>query len=100
MRDSPWDYYNLMDAEWWLQGLQTSKVSSKEEELQFLRWIVINIEQELIPHWKIKCNDAFAHYKAFLAEDAANSTAEGLEKFIGWAKLEGLFSPFKKDYLN
>jgi hypothetical protein len=33
MRDAPWDYYNLLDAEWWMQGLQTSKVSSEEEEL-------------------------------------------------------------------
>jgi hypothetical protein len=56
MRDAPWDYYSLLDAEWWLQGLQSSKVASEQEEAEYLRWIVINIEHELIPHWKIKCN--------------------------------------------
>jgi len=31
MRDAPWDYYKLLDAEWWMKSLQTSTVNSHQQ---------------------------------------------------------------------
>jgi hypothetical protein len=27
MRDAPWDYYKILDAEWWMKALQTCKIT-------------------------------------------------------------------------
>jgi hypothetical protein len=65
-----------------------------------LQWLLINIEGELISHWKIPCNDAYAHFTAYLHRESIPLTAEAVEGFVGWAKLQGTFSPFKNDYLR
>jgi hypothetical protein len=59
IHDAPWDYYALLDCEWWLHGLQSNKFNNEQELSLFLKWIVVNIEQELTSHWKIKCYEAF-----------------------------------------
>ena len=28
MLDAPWDYYSMLDCEWWLQGLQTIRIAN------------------------------------------------------------------------
>lgn len=28
MKDAPWDYFELLDAEWWMKSLQNSRISN------------------------------------------------------------------------
>jgi hypothetical protein len=72
MREAPWDYYTLLDAEWWLEGLQRMRANSEEEERQYLQWLLINIEGELISHWKLPCNEAYAHFAAYLQREGVS----------------------------
>lgn len=55
MVDAPWDYYSMLDCEWWLQGLQTIRITNEQQFQQLLEWLVANIEQDLVSHWKIPC---------------------------------------------
>lgn len=55
MIEAPWDYYQLLDAEWWMKGLQAYKPKSKADLDKTFRWIWLNIDLELEAHWKISC---------------------------------------------
>lgn len=51
--DAPWDYYCILDADWWLKGLAEAKISTFEELESLLQWTAWNVELELVPHWKL-----------------------------------------------
>ena len=44
MTDAPWDYFSLLDAEWWLGGLQEVKPDSESKLASFISWTALNIE--------------------------------------------------------
>lgn len=43
MNDAPWDYYSMLDCEWWLQGIQTIRIADQQQFHQLLEWLVANI---------------------------------------------------------
>ena len=43
MKDAPWDYFSLLDAEWWMKGLQSYKVQNKHDFDTLFTWIWLNI---------------------------------------------------------
>ena len=46
MTEAPWDYYSILDAEWWLQALRNYKASSDlQKYTNFIKWIAFNIEE-------------------------------------------------------
>lgn len=53
IRDAPWDYYHMLDADWWLSALKSFSPKSISELNEFIIWIGLNIEEELISNWKI-----------------------------------------------
>ena len=55
MTEAQWDYYSILDADWWLNGLQNFKPENEADLFIFLRWLLENIELDLVSHWKIKC---------------------------------------------
>jgi hypothetical protein len=31
LTDAPWDYYKILDGEWWMNGLQNCKINSLQQ---------------------------------------------------------------------
>lgn len=55
IKDAPWDYFFLLDAEWCVKGIKEmgTVFGSFEEANRFLRYIAFNIENDLMGHWNI-----------------------------------------------
>ena len=44
MAEAPWDYYKLLDAEWWMAALQNHKTSSSSDLQELFCWVWLNLD--------------------------------------------------------
>ena len=98
--DSPWDYYQMLDAEWWVEALKIYSPTNQVEYRQFLWWIIFNNHHGLAPHWRLGCLEAYKKYEEYLEERGDDFGEESVLAFSEEAQLEGWFSAFKRDYLK
>lgn len=68
IKEAPWDYFFLLDSEWCATGVKEMGpfLHSCKEADQFLRWIVFNIQQDLIGHWNLSAKESYGKFLTYL----------------------------------
>ena len=67
VKDEPWEHYFILDSEWWTTALRKYQPKSRGDEMLFIWFINLNIEEDFCANWKIGCIQAYNRYLDFLA---------------------------------